>query len=112
MRVVFAGTPEPALPSLIRLIESARHDVIAVLTRPDAAAGRRGRPAPSPVAQLALDNGISGALEFPSAYLMKSPPVQHPDEFAREQVEDFIRVNARPGAPVPAAASTVVYENR
>ncbi len=58
MRVVFAGTPEPALPSLVRLIESARHDVIAVLTRPDAAAGRRGRPAPSPVAQLALDNGI------------------------------------------------------
>ena len=58
MRVVFAGTPEPALPSLRRLIESTRHDVIAVLTRPDAAAGRRGRPAPSPVAQLALDNGI------------------------------------------------------
>lgn len=41
-----------------RLLESPRHDVIAVLTRPDAAAGRRGRPAPSPVAQLALDNGI------------------------------------------------------
>jgi len=58
VRVVFAGTPEPALPSLRRLIESTRHDVIAVLTRPDAAAGRRGRPAPSPVAQLALDNGI------------------------------------------------------
>jgi len=58
VRVVFAGTPEPALPSLRRLIESARHDVIAVLTRPDAAAGRRGRPAPSPVAKLALDNGI------------------------------------------------------
>lgn len=32
--------------------------MVAVLTRPDAAAGRRGRPAPSPVAQLALDNGI------------------------------------------------------
>src|SRR6476659_9113638 len=61
-------------------------------------------------AKLALDNGISGALEFPSAYLMKSPPVQHPDEFAREQVEEFIRVNARPGAPVPAAANPVVYE--
>jgi myo-inositol-1-phosphate synthase len=63
-------------------------------------------------AKLALDNGLAGALEFPSAYLMKSPPVQHPDEFAREQVEDFIRVNARPGAPVPAPESTVVYENR
>ena len=58
MRIVFAGTPEPALPSLRRLIDSPRHDVIAVLTRPDAAAGRRGKPAPSPVAQLALDSGI------------------------------------------------------
>ena len=58
MRIVFAGTPEPALPSLQRLIDSPRHDVIAVLTRPDAAAGRRGKPAPSPVAQLALDAGI------------------------------------------------------
>jgi methionyl-tRNA formyltransferase len=58
MRIVFAGTPEPALPSLRRLVDSPRHDVIAVLTRPDAAAGRRGKPAPSPVAQLALDAGI------------------------------------------------------
>lgn len=58
MRIVFAGTPEPALPSLQRLIDSPRHEVIAVLTRPDAAAGRRGKPAPSPVARLALDAGI------------------------------------------------------
>lgn len=58
MRIVFAGTPEPALPSLRRLIESPRHDVIAVLTRPDAAAGRRGKPAPSAVALMALDAGI------------------------------------------------------
>lgn len=58
MRLVFAGTPEPALPSLRRLIESENHDVVAVLTRPDAAAGRRGKPAPSPVAQLAAEHGI------------------------------------------------------
>jgi methionyl-tRNA formyltransferase len=58
MRIVFAGTPEPALPSLRRLIDSPRHDVIAVLTRPDAAAGRRGRPRPSPVAELALEHAI------------------------------------------------------
>ncbi|EUA09036.1 methionyl-tRNA formyltransferase domain protein [Mycobacterium xenopi 4042] len=36
----------------------ARHDVVAVLTRPDAASGRRGRPEPSPVARAALDLGI------------------------------------------------------
>ncbi|MDF2823347.1 MAG: methionyl-tRNA formyltransferase [Mycobacterium sp.] len=55
---MFAGTPEPALPALARLIDSSRHEVVAVVTRPDAAAGRRGKPAPSPVAQLAADHGI------------------------------------------------------
>lgn len=58
MRLVFAGTPEPALPSLQRLIDSPRHEVIAVLTRPDAAVGRRGTPVPSPVAQRAAEHGI------------------------------------------------------
>jgi methionyl-tRNA formyltransferase len=58
VRLVFAGTPEPALPSLRRLIDSPRHEVIAVLTRPDAAAGRHRRPEPSPVAREALDRGI------------------------------------------------------
>lgn len=58
VRLVFAGTPEPALPALRRLADSPRHEVIAVLTRPDAASGRRGRPEPSPVAREALDRGI------------------------------------------------------
>lgn len=58
MRIVFAGTPEPAVPSLQRLIDSERHEVVAVITRPDAAAGRRGKPSPSPIAALALDAGI------------------------------------------------------
>ena len=58
VRLVFAGTPAPALPALRRLIASPRHEVIAVLTRPDAAAGRRGKPAPSPVANLAEEAGI------------------------------------------------------
>ncbi|BBX73899.1 methionyl-tRNA formyltransferase [Mycobacterium shinjukuense] len=58
VRLVFAGTPESALPALCRLIDSPRHDVIAVLTRPDAASGRRGKPTPSPVAREALDRGI------------------------------------------------------
>jgi methionyl-tRNA formyltransferase len=58
VRLVFAGTPEPALPALRRLIESPRHEVVAVLTRPDAASGRRGRPEPSPVAREALDRGV------------------------------------------------------
>jgi myo-inositol-1-phosphate synthase len=42
-------------------------------------------------AKLALDRGISGALQGPSAYFMKSPPDQFTDDVAREMVEDFIR---------------------
>lgn len=58
MRIVFAGTPEPALPSLRRLVDSPAHEVVAVLTRPDAAAGRRAKQTPSPVAQLAIEHDI------------------------------------------------------
>ncbi|OBI48053.1 methionyl-tRNA formyltransferase [Mycobacterium kyorinense] len=58
MRLVFAGTPEPALPALCRLIDSPHHEVVAVLTRPDAASGRRGHLQPSPVARLALERSI------------------------------------------------------
>ncbi|MEJ7635667.1 methionyl-tRNA formyltransferase [Aeromicrobium sp.] len=57
MRVVFAGTPETALPTLEALVAS-RHDVIAVLTRPDAPSGRGRSLAPSPVAQAAAAHGI------------------------------------------------------
>jgi len=58
VRLVFAGTPEPALPALRHLVDSPRHEVVAVLTRPDAASGRRGKPEPSPVAREALERGI------------------------------------------------------
>lgn len=58
MRVVFAGTPEVALPSLRALIDS-RHDVVAVVTRPDAPAGRGRTLQASPVAGLAEENGIA-----------------------------------------------------
>ena len=46
------------------------------------------------LAKLALNNGISGALEAPSAYLMKSPPKQVRDDEAHEQIERFIVKNA------------------
>ena len=41
--------------------------------------------------KLALDRGLSGTLEGPSAYLMKSPPVQHHDDIAHAMTEAFIR---------------------
>jgi len=57
MRLVFAGTPSAALPSLDALLAS-RHEVAAVVTRPDAAAGRGRRTAPSPVAERAAAAGV------------------------------------------------------
>jgi methionyl-tRNA formyltransferase len=57
MRVVFAGTPVTAVPSLAAVLDS-RHEVVAVLTKPDAQAGRGRRLSPSPVAQVATDAGI------------------------------------------------------
>ncbi len=41
--------------------------------------------------KVALDQGVSGALEGPSAYFMKSPPKQFPDQVARDMVEKFVR---------------------
>jgi methionyl-tRNA formyltransferase len=57
VRLVFAGTPEVALPSLAA-IESSTHDLVAVVTRPDAPAGRNRRPQRSPVAHWADERGI------------------------------------------------------
>src|SRR5438034_1263216 len=56
------------------------------------------------LAKLALNNGISGALDGPSAYLMKSPPKQIPDDEAHEAVERFIEQTKRTPARVPASA--------
>jgi myo-inositol-1-phosphate synthase len=47
------------------------------------------------LAKLALDNGVSGALEGPSSYLMKSPPKQIVDDEAYEATEEFITKNPR-----------------
>ncbi len=57
MRLVFAGTPEPALPALDALVASP-HEVVAVVTRPDARAGRGRAVAQSPVRQRAEELGI------------------------------------------------------
>jgi methionyl-tRNA formyltransferase len=57
LRVVFAGTPSVALPALEALLAS-RHDVVAVVTRPDAPAGRGRSLRPSPVKERALAAGL------------------------------------------------------
>ncbi|MEV6011321.1 methionyl-tRNA formyltransferase [Streptomyces sp. NPDC051976] len=58
MRLVFAGTPEVAVPALDALLASDRHEVVAVVTRPDATAGRGRKLLASPVAQRAQEAGI------------------------------------------------------
>ncbi len=57
MRLVFAGTPEVAVPAL-DAIASSRHDLVGVITRPDAPSGRGRKLVASPVAQRAEELGV------------------------------------------------------
>ncbi|MDM7831194.1 methionyl-tRNA formyltransferase [Cellulomonas edaphi] len=94
MRLLFAGTPTAAVPSLEALIAS-RHEVVAVLTRPDARTGRGRALAPSPVKVRALEAGIP----------VLTPATLRDDE-AVEQIS-ALQVDAAPvvayGALVPPA---------
>ena len=57
MRLVFAGTPAPAVPTLERLV-AGPHEVVGVVTRPPAPLGRKRVLTPSPVAQAAERLGV------------------------------------------------------
>jgi len=57
VRIVFAGTPEPAVASLDAIAASG-HDLVAVLTRPDAPSGRGRHEVASPVARWAQERDI------------------------------------------------------
>ncbi|MQM26105.1 methionyl-tRNA formyltransferase [Glycomyces albidus] len=98
MRIVFAGTPEVALPTLEALHASA-HDVAAVLTRPDAPTGRGRRLHRSPVADWADAHGIE----------VLAPAKPREPEFLerlRELDADLVPVVAY-GALVPPAALAI-----
>ena len=59
LKVLFAGTPDVAVPSLKMLAEDTEHfEVVAVLTRPDAPTGRGRKLVPNPVKQAALELGL------------------------------------------------------
>ncbi|MEU5429173.1 methionyl-tRNA formyltransferase [Streptomyces olivoreticuli] len=96
MRLVFAGTPEVAVPALDALIASGRHEVVAVVTRPDAPAGRGRRLVASPVAERAEEAGIE---------VLKPARPRDPDFLARlrEIAPDACPVVAY-GALLPKAA--------
>lgn len=57
MKIIFAGTPRFAVPSLSAVINEG-HDIPVVYTQPDRAAGRGRQPAPSPIKQFALDQNL------------------------------------------------------
>ncbi|MBX9676354.1 MAG: methionyl-tRNA formyltransferase [Methylotenera sp.] len=58
MKIIFAGTPEFAVPALAALIK-AGHEIVMVLTQPDRPAGRGMQLKASPVKQLALQHGLN-----------------------------------------------------
>jgi methionyl-tRNA formyltransferase len=86
MRVVFAGTPEAALPSL-DAIAASDHDLVGVVTRPDAPAGRGRSLHASPVAQRAGELGV---------------PVLKPDHPRDPAFQDALRGLAPDCCPVVA----------
>ena len=75
MRLVFAGTPEVALPSLQAIADSS-HELVGVVTRPDAPSGRGRKLTPSPVALLADELGV---------------PVLKPDHPRDPEFQDALR---------------------
>ncbi|MGZ3098044.1 methionyl-tRNA formyltransferase [Streptomyces sp. H72] len=99
MKLVFAGTPEVAVPALDALIASGRHEVAAVVTRPDAPAGRGRRLVASPVAERAQEAGIE---------VLKPAKPRDPDflERLREIAPDCCPVVAY-GALLPRVALDV-----
>lgn len=86
MRLVFAGTPEVALPALDALIDS-EHDLVGVVTRPDAPSGRGRSLVASPVAQRAADLGL---------------PVLKPGHPREPDFQDQLRALAPDACPVVA----------
>ncbi len=58
MKLIFWGTPQFAVPALVRLIEDRSFEVLGVVTQPDKPRGRGKQLTPSPVKQVALDHGL------------------------------------------------------
>lgn len=93
LRVLFAGTPDVAVPTLQAL--AARHTVVAALTRPPARRSRRGSEEPSPVAHAARELGID-VLEWPT---LRTPEAAE----AIRALEVDVAVVVAYGALVPPA---------
>ena len=79
MKVIYLGTPEFAVAPLKAIIESQKHEVVAVVTQPDRPVGRKNIITPPPVKVVALENGI---------------PVSQYEKIRAEGVEDLKNVGA------------------
>jgi methionyl-tRNA formyltransferase len=101
MRLLFAGTPETAVPSLEALLGS-RHEVIAVLTRPDAPTGRGRHVEQSPVRHIAEQAGVE---------VLTPPRPRDPAFLARlaELAPDACPVVAYGGLIPPAALAVPAH---
>lgn len=95
MRCVFAGTPDVAAVALTRLLESS-HDVVGVLTRPDAPSGRGRAVTRSPVAAVAAEAGIA---------VLKPSSLRDPESLAwlRQRTPDVAPIVAYGGLVPPDA---------
>ena len=98
MRCLFAGTPEVAAVALSVLLESS-HEVVAVLTRPDARSGRGRSLSPAPVATLARDAGI----EVLQPTTLRDPEVQAQIAGLEPEVAPIVAY----GALIPPAALAI-----
>ncbi|KQB85827.1 methionyl-tRNA formyltransferase [Corynebacterium lowii] len=96
MKIVFAGTPEPAVVALKALLDSP-HEVAAVLTRPDAPRGRGRKLHPSPVKELALEHGIE----------VLTPVTLKPGTEDGEALRDRLREIAPEAIPVVAYGNLI-----
>ncbi|EHQ51266.1 methionyl-tRNA formyltransferase [Ectothiorhodospira sp. PHS-1] len=94
LRIIYAGTPDFAVPALEALIASP-HDVVAVYTQPDRPAGRGRKLTPSPVKQVALAHGI---------------PVEQPERLRPEPVQTRLR-EYRPDLMVVAAYGLILPQS-
>lgn len=91
MRIIFMGTPDFAVPSLRRLLES-QYDVVAVVTQPDRPKGRKQILTPSPVKEVALEYGI---------------PVLQPEKIRRKEEYEKI-LDLHPDLIVTAAFGQII----
>jgi len=98
VRCLFAGTPEVAAVALSVLLESS-HEVVAVLTRPDARSGRGRSLSPAPVATLARDAGI----EVLQPTTLRDPEVQAQIAGLEPEVAPIVAY----GALIPPAALAI-----